>query len=271
MNDQDKNMSRKRKATNVYDTNFLYSPLAGPRRFNSPTPTSISEDDLLNLTLGPPIPPPPPPPLQNYLFPQPPPNSFYMPQSPPPPSNNTTRPSRNRRASQTTRQGRREEKTITPPYQWATDKKAHIHTLEYLVSKQIYTITGQVQCKKCEKRYEMGFNLEEKFGDVAKFIIENKTGMHERAPECWSNPVLLTCKFCEAENSVKPVIAGKKRSINWLFLLLGQMLGCCTLEQLKYFCKQTMNHRTGAKDRVLYLAYLCVCKQLQPTGPFDRW
>ncbi|KAL1809528.1 hypothetical protein ACET3Z_026518 [Daucus carota] len=29
-----------------------------------------------------------------------------------------------------------------------------------------------------------------------------------------------------------------------------QMLGCCTVEQLKYFCKHTKNHRTGAKDRV---------------------
>jgi hypothetical protein len=48
------------------------------------------------------------------------------------------------------------------------------------------------------------------------------------------------------------------------------MLGCCTLDQLKYFCKHTKNHRTGAKDRVLFLAYLGLCKQLDPNGPFDR-
>ncbi|WOH09609.1 hypothetical protein DCAR_0729067 [Daucus carota subsp. sativus] len=49
-----------------------------------------------------------------------------------------------------------------------------------------------------------------------------------------------------------------------------QMLGCCTVEQLKYFCKHTKNHRTGAKDRVLYLTYLAICKQLDPKGPFHR-
>jgi hypothetical protein len=94
--------------------------------------------------------------------------------------------------------------------------------------------------------------------------------MHDRAPSDWMNPVLPRCQFCDQENSVKPVIANKKQKINWLFLLLGQMLGCCTLDQLKYFCKHTKNHRTGAKDRVLYLAYLGMCKQLDPNGPFDR-
>ncbi|KAF9684343.1 hypothetical protein SADUNF_Sadunf04G0108500 [Salix dunnii] len=47
-------------------------------------------------------------------------------------------------------------------------------------------------------------------------------------------------------------------------------IGCCTLDQLKYFCKHTKNHRIGAKDRVLFLAYLGLCKQLNPNGPFDH-
>ncbi|KAL4352204.1 hypothetical protein GQ457_06G007910 [Hibiscus cannabinus] len=55
--------------------------------------------------------------------------------------------------------------------------------------------------------------------------------------------------------------AGKK-------VLLGKMLGCCKLSELKYFCKHTKNHKTGAKDRVLYLTYMGLCKQLDPTGPF---
>ncbi|KAI3463946.1 hypothetical protein Pfo_020609 [Paulownia fortunei] len=93
--------------------------------------------------------------------------------------------------------------------------------------------------------------------------------MHHRAPKIWLNPTLLGCRFREQENSIKPVISQKKRSINWLFLLLGQMLDCCTLDQLKYFCKHTMNHRTGAKDRVLCLTYLGLCKQLDPNGPSD--
>lgn len=46
-----------------------------------------------------------------------------------------------------------------------------------------------------------------------------------------------------------------------VFILGQQMLGCCTLEQLKYFYKQTKNHKMGAKDRVLYLTYLGLCKK----------
>jgi hypothetical protein len=94
--------------------------------------------------------------------------------------------------------------------------------------------------------------------------------MNDRAT-IWMNPRLSRCENCNQENCVKPIIADKKRSINWLFLLLGQMLGCCTLAQLKYFCKHTKNHRTGAKDRLLYLTYLGLCKQLDLNGPFHVW
>ncbi|WCJ41631.1 hydroxyproline-rich glycoprotein family protein [Euphorbia peplus] len=164
----------------------------------------------------------------------------------------------------------RTDKTLTPPFPWATNKRVTVHSLEELTARKIDKITGLVQCKRCEKQYEMWFNLREKFMEVGSYIANNKEAMHDRAPGVWKSPVLPTCKFCEQENSVKPVISAKKKSINWLFLLLGQMLGCCTIEQLKYFCKHTENHRTGAKDRVLYLTYLGLCKQLQPHGPFDR-
>ncbi|XP_016500938.1 uncharacterized protein LOC107819346 [Nicotiana tabacum] len=160
--------------------------------------------------------------------------------------------------------------TIPPPYSWATNQRAIIHSLNTLNSKQIFTITGDVQCKRCERKYEIEFDLREKFAQVGAFIALHKVAMHDRAPDIWMNPALPTCKFCEQENSVKPIIAPKKKEINWLFLLLGQFLGCCTLEQLKYFCKHNKNHRTGAKDRVLYLTYLTLCRQLDSTGPFDR-
>uniref|UniRef100_A0A6N2KRH3 DUF7086 domain-containing protein n=1 Tax=Salix viminalis TaxID=40686 RepID=A0A6N2KRH3_SALVM len=151
-------------------------------------------------------------------------------------------PSRGRRKRRNPSQGPREGKGETVPvlYSWAMDRRA------------------------------TGFDLEAKFVEIGAFISENKSFMRDRAPSVWMNPALPKCQFCEQENSAKPVIANKKRKINWLFLLLGQMLGCCTLDQLKYFCKHTKNHRTGAKDRVLFLAYLGLCKQLDPNGPFDR-
>lgn len=176
---------------------------------------------------------------------------------------------RRRNPTQAPRDGSKSQ-DIPQPYPWATTKRATVHTLSYLDSKQIKVISGEVQCKRCERQYQMELDLHEKFIEIGSFMAKNKSTMHDRAPANLMNPVLPTCKFCNQENSVKPVISDKKKTINWLFLLLGQMLGCCTLEQLKYFCKHTKNHRTGAKDRVLYLAYLAICKQLDPNGPFDR-
>ncbi|KAK7283487.1 hypothetical protein RIF29_13038 [Crotalaria pallida] len=177
------------------------------------------------------------------------------------------RPRRN--PTQGPREGRSE--TIPPPYPWATNRRAMVYSLKYLVHNQIHTITGDVQCKRCERKFVLEFDLTEKFYEVYSFIAEKKDDMHDRAPDVWMNPTLPTCKHCGQENSVKPIIPLKgKKTINWLFLLLGQMLGLCSLDQLKYFCKHTRNHRTGAKDRVLYLTYLALCKQLYPEGPFTR-
>ncbi|KAF8406417.1 hypothetical protein HHK36_008504 [Tetracentron sinense] len=159
---------------------------------------------------------------------------------------------------------------ITAPFPWATSNRATVHTLDYLLSHRLLTITGDVQCKRCERQYQMNFDLEEKFAEVANYIVANKITMHDRAPSIWMNPILPDCQHCNQTSCAKPIISEHKRSINWLFLLLGQMLGCCTLDQLKYFCKHTENHRTGAKDRVLYLTYLGLCKQLNPNGPFER-
>ncbi|KAL2512223.1 hydroxyproline-rich glycoprotein family protein [Abeliophyllum distichum] len=173
-----------------------------------------------------------------------------------------------RNPSQSPRQGK--SATVPPPFPWATNQRATVYSLNYLLSENIFTITGDVQCKRCEQKFSMEYDLQQKFIEVGSFIAKNRRGMHDRAPGVWINPNLPTCRICKQENSVKPIISEKKKSINWLFLLLGQMLGCCTLEQLKYFCKHTKNHRTGAKDRVLYLTYLGLCKQLDPNGPFDR-
>lgn len=112
----------------------------------------------------------------------------------------------------------------------------------------------------------MEYDLQEKFKEIADFIKENKFALHDRAPAEWTTPTLPNCETCGS--TLKPVLK-KKRDINWLFLLLGKMLGCCKLSELKYFCKHTKNHRTGAKDRVLYLTYMGLCKQLDPNGPYD--
>ncbi|KAG4152366.1 hypothetical protein ERO13_D04G118050v2 [Gossypium hirsutum] len=155
--------------------------------------------------------------------------------------------------------------TITAPYPWATTRRARVHDLNYLQSNNIRTINGQVECKVCQTVYTIEYDIEEKLKGIKDFVLGNRWRMNDRAPKCWMYPRLDNCKNCGS--SLKPVI-GKKRDINWLFLVLGQMLGCCKLSDLKYFCKHTKNHRTGAKNRLLYIAYIELCKQLCPHGPF---
>ncbi|XVE96814.1 hypothetical protein REPUB_Repub02eG0255300 [Reevesia pubescens] len=156
--------------------------------------------------------------------------------------------------------------TIAAPYPWATTQRATVYNFNHLLSQGMNMISGEVECNGCQETYRIKYNLEEKFKEIKDFVSANKFSMNDRAPTFWTNPKLESCGTCG--NSLKPVIP-KKREINWLFLFLGQMLGCCKLRELKYFCKHTKNHRTGAKDRLIYLAYLGLCKQLDPDGPFD--
>ncbi|ESQ30553.1 hypothetical protein EUTSA_v10012209mg [Eutrema salsugineum] len=197
-----------------------------------------------------------------------------------PPSNNQTsaRPVRpitsaveSRRGYRSQSSGNRKDDTIPPPFPWATNIRGRIQSMENLESKQITTITGEVQCKHCEKVYQVSYNLREKFTEVENIFAAYKRIMRERAPPNWTNPEAARCELCGRDKAVKPVIAERKHKINWLFLLLGQTLGYCTLEQLKNFCKHCKSHRTGAKDRVLYLTYLGLCKMLKPNGElFNR-
>ncbi|XP_057778986.1 uncharacterized protein LOC130997619 [Salvia miltiorrhiza] len=157
---------------------------------------------------------------------------------------------------------------IAAPYPWATERRATVQSMEQLRGKGIDTISGSVQCKRCDKQFEVEYEVAGKFREVAQFIMEYREEMRHRAPAVWMAPTLPDCRFCEQRNCAKPVASKKKKDINWLFLFLGQMVGCCKLAELKYFCKHTRKHRTGAKDRVLYLTYLEICTQLHPHTTF---
>ncbi|KAG9457066.1 hypothetical protein H6P81_001574 [Aristolochia fimbriata] len=163
---------------------------------------------------------------------------------------------------------------VPAPFPWARNRRAHVLSLAELSLSGVHVVSGDVRCKRCGSAYKVELPLWVKYGEIRDYIARHKGTMHDRAPAKWMNPPLFSCRICERRGCVKPVISAKKRSINWLFLLLSEMLGFCNLAQLKYFCKHTNNHRTGAKDRVLYLTYLCLCKQLagdrDEGGLFDR-
>ncbi|KOM42257.1 hypothetical protein LR48_Vigan04g245500 [Vigna angularis] len=160
--------------------------------------------------------------------------------------------------------GKGTSKAITAPFPWAKNQRATVHSQQYLLEKNVDTIIGKVYCKSCQHEFELGLNLEEKLDGLCEFFRKEKNKWHKRAPRVWMSPVCPKCPLCERESSTRPVIAENKKEINWLFLLLSQMLGYCTLEHLKYFCKHNEVHRTGAKDRLLYDTYKTLVNQLLP-------
>lgn len=157
---------------------------------------------------------------------------------------------------------------VPPPFPWSTEYRAKNHSLEWILRHGISNIRGEVQCKRCDGLTTVEVNLQAAFIQLERYFMENKHSLHDRAPKHWMVPRLLDCTLCHQNDCVKPVIAEKKREINWLFLLLTQTLGLCTLDQLKFFCKHNDKHRTGAKDRVLYSTYGGLLKQLNPAGKY---
>ncbi|KAJ7559481.1 hypothetical protein O6H91_04G086700 [Diphasiastrum complanatum] len=164
---------------------------------------------------------------------------------------------------------RQKEDWITPPYPWSTDRRAVIHSLDWLTNCGITRIQGGVICKRCDGSHMVEVDVQISFLQLNSYFLAHRDTLHDRAPKCWTAPRLLDCSICHQNDCVKPVIDTKKRNINWLFLVLTQTLGLCTLDQLKYFCKHTRRHRTGAKDRVLYLTYVGLLKQLNPAGSYE--
>ncbi|XP_062094279.1 uncharacterized protein LOC133800338 [Humulus lupulus] len=159
-----------------------------------------------------------------------------------------------------------------PLYPWAMAQLCKVRSFEYLMENRITAIRGDLRCRNCKQEFEMELDLMKEFLEVGSFIERTKEDMRDRAPLSWLKPKLPTCPSCHQDSS-EPVVIDSQNdgySINWLFLLLAQLLGCCTLQHLKLFCKTNEIHRTGAKDRLLYLAYVNLCKQLHPNGPFDR-
>ncbi|CAD6271343.1 unnamed protein product [Miscanthus lutarioriparius] len=156
-----------------------------------------------------------------------------------------------------------------PPFPWATNTAGAHPTLDELIERGISFVEGEVRCKRCDAGKTISYEIRAKFEEMSRFIVRNVEAMHDRAPAEWMYPALPDCDKCGQKNSLRPVIAADKWRINWMFLLLGQTLGLCTLEQLKHFCARTRQHRTGAKDRVLYSTYMELCNQLCPGGPFD--
>ncbi|KAI3675223.1 hypothetical protein L1987_84809 [Smallanthus sonchifolius] len=104
--------------------------------------------------------------------------------------------------------------TIPPPFLWATNHRATVHNLKYLTEKGINLISGDVQCKRCNRQYQIEHAVKAKFFEISRYVKENKYKLNDRAPSSWLNPVLPSCRYCNQENCVKPIMAKNKKSIN---------------------------------------------------------
>ncbi|KAJ0981918.1 hypothetical protein J5N97_010173 [Dioscorea zingiberensis] len=156
-----------------------------------------------------------------------------------------------------------------PPFPWATTQPCTIHTLNHLISHNTTFISGDMECKFCKAVHSIVYDLQSKFSEISDIIKSSKHLLHNRAPKSWTKPGLPSCLCCNGSSCLVPVVAVDYMKINWLFLLLSQTLGCLTLRHLKHFCASTGFYLTGAKDRLVYCTYLTLCKQLDPSGPFD--
>lgn len=150
--------------------------------------------------------------------------------------------------------GEAENEIFHSIYPWATDRRVTIRSLNYLLSNNIRIVTGQVQRQNCRKTFEIEVDIRQKLAEVEYCIVNEREAMHDRAPAHWIKPILPRYRFCDQENSAKPVI-GENDEINWLYLFLSQTLGRRSLNQLKYFCPHASKHRTGVKDRLLYTTF----------------
>ncbi|KAI9071745.1 hypothetical protein K1719_046284 [Acacia pycnantha] len=153
------------------------------------------------------------------------------------------------------------ETAIESPYPWAKPTRAKIFSREELLSRNITVIIGDVRCKGCKEKYKVEYDLLTKFSEISSFIDKKKDLMHSRAPKEWCNPELLDCKLCNHSKCVEPILT-KKKSTNWLFLFLGQMIGFCKLNHLRYYCKYANLHKTGAKNRLVFYTYMDLRRQL---------
>ncbi|KAF0926545.1 hypothetical protein E2562_026033 [Oryza meyeriana var. granulata] len=91
-----------------------------------------------------------------------------------------------------------------PPYPWATNEMAKHHSLAELRRRGITTLKGEAQCRRCDTRKMMVYNIEDKFQEVAKYFRENCLDMNDRASARWMNPTIPDCDNCGQKNSMRP-------------------------------------------------------------------
>ncbi|OAY70531.1 hypothetical protein ACMD2_23784 [Ananas comosus] len=152
---------------------------------------------------------------------------------------------------------------IPPPFPWAGDHRATVRPLAELVASGITQIKGELCCRSCDAHEVVTYDLLSKFEEDVKPLYRRVQEYEsDRASDSLLNPKYRDCPSCGLQRGMRPVVAQRKRDINWLFMLLDGTLGCLNMKILAYFCRRNGCHSTGARDRKLYYAFTGLCVQL---------
>lgn len=159
-----------------------------------------------------------------------------------------------------------------PPFPWAANTTGtKICTLEYILyTLHIDSVSADFKCMICGDVEKVEYNLAHKYMQVSDYIHRKGTKMGGIASNSWQFPTRPQCKNCNNKRRcLEEVIKKDNNSINWLFLFVGKLIGCCKVQQLKEFCEQNEIECSGTKPRLVYLTYLGLCKQLDPQASYD--
>ncbi|KAM6574386.1 hypothetical protein CsatA_022713 [Cannabis sativa] len=166
-----------------------------------------------------------------------------------------------------------------PLYPWARAQPCKVYSFNYLMTNKIMVIKGRVECNICRREFVKELDLQDEFHNIGMGLIremtrnmkENRSGHRDGAvvPRPYAT---LGCKVCGHKDSVRPIVLDDNDiddfyDINWLFLMLSQLLGWCTCVQLMHFCstnKIPYSNKTY-KDRLLFLTYMDLWRQF--SGP----
>ncbi|XP_021849478.1 uncharacterized protein [Spinacia oleracea] len=169
-----------------------------------------------------------------------------------------------------------------PLYPHAKPEPAKIHSLNYLLQNHILIVSKDFKCgnSECNQMYKVTYDIQTKFQELVEFIRTEKDKSLNGgvAPEKWLTPTttLPECSNCRRKCDVDSLLGSDDRvsesayhKIDWLFLLLGRLLGVCEWNQLNYFCinnniDRSVNGMVASTSQLLYRVYFDLCRQLQP-------
>ncbi|KAK1583437.1 hypothetical protein Q3G72_023773 [Acer saccharum] len=152
-------------------------------------------------------------------------------------------------------------------FAWATARNSLVQTLDYLEAHNLETIQGRLICDGCRQITVMETNVRQHVDEIQNYIVQNDIDLQGLAPLPWFQPNPPVCQLCNC-SYLKPVLPPDMAHINWLFLFCENLIGFCSVKQLRFFLRENgkLDNRKS-KQRLVYCMFREIARQLRPTGP----